>query len=120
MQRFFKIIAPLLWALVIFLLSNVPGKDYPQAFFDFSWIAHLVEFFILGFLTARAFGKYNFKKMILALVICLLFALSDELHQSFVVFRSVSFLDWVVDLWGVVLGIRFYWKLQKLQKAQKA
>jgi len=105
-----KVIPAVLWVILIFLLSAVPGGDYPPAVFDYGIIAHLVEFFVLGYLLARALGGYSFKNLCLSLVICLLYALSDEFHQAFVPYRSVSMVDWLVDVFGSTAGIFVYYK----------
>lgn len=104
-----KILPAILWMLIIFLLSNIPGDQYPQESFDYGSIAHFFEFLILSYLLTAASGKYTFKKMLVVLTFCLLFALSDEWHQSFVPNRSVSLLDWLVDGVGTVAGLAVYY-----------
>jgi len=112
----FNYLPPILWAIVIFILSSVPGNDYPPVFFDYSYLAHFIEFFILAILILRALGIKE-KKIYLSLAISAIYALSDELHQTFVVDRSVSVLDWLVDFLGIVtglkLGIYLYFKKEK-------
>ena len=104
----FKKYLPLIfWAILIFVLSSIPGDNYPSGFFDFSAMAHVVEYFILGFLTARVFNELNKKQIILIIIICSLFALSDEVHQIFVINRSFSGLDLLIDFFSVILGIGF-------------
>ncbi len=113
-KKFFKIFAVLIWLLVIFSLSSIPGKTYPQATFDYGFIAHLIEYFVLGFLIVRSLGKYSFKKLVFTLVFCLLFAIFDEIYQSFIPFRDVSVLDWIFDTIGVLLGIIGFWIKKKV------
>ena len=108
-KQFLKILSVILWLLVIILLSSIPGKDYPEEVFDYSIFAHLAEYFVLGFLLARAFGKYSFKKLIFIIILCLLFGIFDEFYQSYVPFRDTSILDWVFDMIGVMLGIIGYY-----------
>lgn len=95
--------------LIIFLLSTIPGDQYPKEAFDYGSIAHFFEFLILSYLLMAAGGKYSFKKMLVVLTFCLVFALSDEWHQSFVPNRSVSILDWLVDGVGTVTGLAIYY-----------
>lgn len=54
-------------------------------------LGHFTEFFILGALLTAAFssrGGISLKKFGLSLIICFLYALSDEFHQKFVDGRS--------------------------------
>ncbi|MFH1610461.1 MAG: VanZ family protein [Patescibacteria group bacterium] len=111
---FFKIFAVLIWLLVIFSLSSIPGTSYPTGAFDYSVFAHLAEYFVLGFLVVRTLGKYTFKKLVFAIIFCLFFGIFDEIYQSFVPFRDVSILDWTFDTIGVLLGIMGYWIKKKV------
>lgn len=102
----FKYLPPVVWAIVIFILSSIPGNDYPPVFFDYSYLAHLVEFFILALLILRALGVKE-KNIYLILILGALYALLDEVHQTFVTERSISLMDWLIDFLGVVLGTKF-------------
>lgn len=108
-KKFLNIISVILWLLVIFLLSAIPGKNYPDQAFNYAIAAHILEYFVLAFLLARACGKYSFKKLIFILAFCLLFGISDELHQSQVPFRDTDVIDWGFDVLGVGFGIIGYY-----------
>ena len=101
----FFYLPPILWAILIFILSAIPGDNYPPAVFNYSHIAHFIEFFILTILVLRAVGIKN-KNIYLTLILCSLYALSDEIHQIFVINRSFSLLDWLVDLLAIILAIK--------------
>lgn len=111
----FRYLPPIAWAIIIFILSSVPGSDYPPAFFDYSYLAHLIEFFILAFLVLRALGIKE-KSVYLTLILGALYALSDEIHQTFVAERSISLMDWLIDFLGIVLGTRYGIYCQKRRK----
>ncbi len=113
-KNFFKIFVVLIWLLVIFSLSSIPGNSYPSGSFDYGFIAHLVEYFVLGFLIVRAMGKYTFKKLLFTIIFCSLFAIFDEIYQSFIPFRNVSVLDWMFDMIGILLGIAGFWFKKKI------
>ncbi len=126
---------PLLLAVLIFILSAIPGQDYPDLTaggYDYSnitnFIAHIIEFGLLAFLTLRAidpptkiFGgrasqnkKLSLRaKVFICLILLLLFAASDEWHQHFVPGREVRLSDWLMDALGVLAGLGFYLKRQK-------
>jgi len=108
---------PVLYAAFIFFLSSLPGKDYPYPFFSVDKVVHLVEYAVLGYLLARAFG-YNLsdKKslFIRAFSVSFLYGLSDEFHQWFVPYRVVSFMDMLANAAGSLLGIGIYIKQRKV------
>ena len=109
---FSKVLPVLIWLAVIFLLSSFKGSDYPKQPEIFSWTAHLAEYFVLGYLVARSFGKKGKGAFLLALVICLIYAASDEWHQKFVIGRQASIIDWGFDGAGSIAGILgFYFKI---------
>ena len=70
-------------------------------------IAHLTEYTILGFLIENTIKNYN-KKTYISLIICLLYAITDELHQSLVPGRSPQITDIIIDTFGSLLGIIIY------------
>lgn len=72
-------------------------------------LAHGFIYFVLGILA------YNYlinceakKKKLISLTICLLYAISDEVHQLFVPGRSGQISDVAVDFAGSVMGIIFF------------
>ncbi|MDR3225306.1 MAG: VanZ family protein [Clostridiales Family XIII bacterium] len=69
--------------------------------------AHFTEFALLGGFISSAFHASRKKKTIgffLALLIGVLYAISDEFHQSFVPGREMAAFDVCVDSAGVLLG----------------
>ena len=73
-------------------------------------VFHLVEFTILGVLLARALS-YSLRRIlptstwIIAFGIAVLFGVSDEWHQSFVIGRHSTVSDLIVDIIGSALGV---------------
>jgi len=92
---------------VIFALSAQPdldsGLDYDL---PLRKLAHLVEFGVLWLLWWRALGYGDPKASI---AIALLYAVSDEWHQSFVDGRKGSPVDVAVDAAGVGLAGLVVW-----------
>jgi VanZ family protein len=71
-------------------------------------IAHITEYFILGLLVMNAMKASNVPKskaFILSLVICILYAVSDEVHQYFVPCRGAQVSDVLIDSIGAIAGI---------------
>lgn len=69
--------------------------------------AHFSEYALLGFLTAAAFHTYKLKRVcrwLLPPAVCLLYAVSDEVHQLFVPGRAGRALDVMIDSAGGIFG----------------
>ena len=101
-------VPPVVWAGLIFYLSSLPGSTLPSPFFTADKLFHLGVYAMLGFLVARALGYYGWARrfvMVLSVLICFLYALSDEFHQSFVPDRTSSFMDVAADTVGACIGI---------------
>ena len=78
--------------------------------------AHFLEFFLLGFLVvnlAKDYKKLNFKIIILCILFCCIYAVSDEIHQYFVDGRSCQVLDVLVDTIGSMFGGFLYYLIYR-------
>ena len=74
-------------------------------------IAHFLEYALLGFLVLnmlKDYKKINIKLIIISILICILYAISDEIHQYFVPGRSCQFTDVLIDSTGSALGTMLY------------
>jgi len=102
LDRFLVWAPVLVWAGVIFLLSSVPDLGTGLGMWDLIGrkIAHALEFGLLGALLFRALSAVR-----LAIAIGSLYAVTDEVHQSFVEGRVGSPFDWAIDTVGVVVGV---------------
>jgi VanZ family protein len=90
------------WAAVIFTISSVPSLDSGLGVWDtvLRKIAHVGEYAVLGALLYRAVRREP-----AAIVLGSLYAVTDEVHQSFVTGRHGSPLDWLIDTAGVIAGV---------------
>ena len=73
--------------------------------------AHFLAYFVLGILTSNAFGTIGlrgYRNIFAALLICILYAASDEAHQLFVPGRSGEVKDVLIDSTGAGAGIGVY------------
>jgi len=91
-----------LWAAVIFTLSSIPSLDSGLGTWDMVLrnLAHLAEYGVLGALLYRALRREP-----VAIALGSLYAVTDEVHQTFVSGRQGSPLDWLIDTVGVVAGV---------------
>lgn len=74
-------------------------------------IAHLTEYLILGLLLISLLKEYvplTNKTIIIAIILCMLYASSDEIHQLFSSGRSARVLDVIIDTIGSSIGIIIY------------
>lgn len=95
---------------LIFYLSSRSQVSVPLSFPGFDKLLHAIEYAVLGILLIRALDKENPKGdqvilKCLAIIIAMLYGLSDEFHQGFVPGRCVDFFDWCADSFGVLLGV---------------
>lgn len=71
-------------------------------------LAHFSLYALFGFsvsVTGLSFGLKRFKVYAAEALFCLLYAVSDEIHQHFVPGRSAELTDVVIDTAGAVVGI---------------
>lgn len=97
----------MVWAGVIFFFSSIPNlKTNLEYDFLLRKIAHITEYFILTFLLYRAFkGSFSmngFGLFMYPAVFSLLYAISDEIHQYFIVGRCCSNRDVLIDTIGII------------------
>ncbi len=120
----------LVWMAVIFAFSSQANSGaYTEAYLQEANVpvrklAHMFEFAVLAVLyqtaLARSIAKTNeqskikFKHYWLAFSLAVLYALSDEWHQSFVPGRSSSLLDSGVDALGALIGLSTLYWLRRL------
>ena len=106
-------IAPaFLWAVAIFVVSDQP--DLPRAPLSLidlllKKIAHLTEYAIFALLVYRALGptfpQGECVRSVVAWTLAVVYAASDELHQSFVPGRTATPIDVGIDAIGALLGL---------------
>lgn len=101
----------LLWAALIYYLSSAPTIKVTDFFiWDYlsKKVAHLFVYAVLFALILRA-TRF---KWLLSFTLTMLYAASDEYHQSFVPGRSAAALDLGFDLSGANIAAYIIWKLR--------
>lgn len=127
----------LVWMIIIFYLSHQPGTTssglsdeitltivsvlktfIPVNDLNLNFLkllirklAHLSAYTVLGYLVINALKRHmtvNIKSIGMAFLICLLYAISDEVHQLFVPDRSGEVKDVMIDSVGAIFGISIY------------
>ncbi|TWT03712.1 VanZ family protein [Planomicrobium sp. CPCC 101079] len=141
-------LAVFLWMGAIFLFSNQPATDSSELSSGVTEIvlkaaekiipeigehwdslhhivrknAHFTIYLILGALTINALAKsgvLTYRSIVSALAICVLYAVSDELHQLLIPGRSGEVKDVFIDSSGAFVGIALYLLVNWLQTRKK-
>lgn len=75
-------------------------------------VAHMTEYFILGIILFFLGKEYKLTIYSIFLI-CLFFALTDEIHQLFIIGRVGSIVDVGIDMIGAIVSILFLHLLSK-------
>ncbi len=90
------------WAVVIFAFSSIPSLNSGLGGWDYVLrkAAHMTEYAILALLLWRALGSE-----LPAIAATIAYAITDEVHQSFVRGRHGSPVDVAIDAAGALVGL---------------
>ena len=125
------LLLPLLWMAIIFMLSHqsasissgqsgvfveqlrhiAPSVDQQLLTFLVRKGAHIFTYFVLGILTFNALWRVDLSKFkfnspaILSIIVCALYAASDEFHQLFVSGRSGEIRDIIINSCAATVGV---------------
>ncbi len=110
-KKIFYWAAAITYALIIFLLSSLSGSqtDRFYLFKNSDKVIHIMVYSVLCLLLNRAFF-FTFKNSvkryvpIIAIFISIVYAITDEFHQSFVPGRYASMDDIFADGIGAVIS----------------
>jgi VanZ family protein len=113
-KKIIKFIPAIIWMSIIFYFSSRStigiGTTRTDRFLILKSF-HLIEYSILAFLFLFAIYKKR-----LTVIICYLYAISDELHQYFISGRSGRFRDTLIDLIGILIGVFIFDKIFSFKK----
>jgi len=104
----------ILWAAIILTVSSVPlFAEVKPKWTNYDKIIHLIEYGIFGFLLTRALyfqSNANIKRfaVILSIVIGVIFAAFDEIHQKYIPGRFGSIGDFIADFSGIMIAQIFF------------
>lgn len=133
----------ILWMALIFYLSHQPAMesnslstgiveriiavidrvtfdiDIDTGYFNFfiRKSAHFFTYLILGMLVFNALtssGMRGLRRFFIALAVCILFAVSDEVHQLFIPGRAGQVRDVMIDTAGAIVGVGGFLVVEKL------
>lgn len=129
MKNILNLIIVITWMLLIFIMSSFDATESAnQSNFIVNIIsnilnienarllsliirklAHFTEYLILGFLTINMLNKNDIsRKYLISILICIIYATSDEIHQIFVPGRAYQIRDILIDSIGSITGVYLY------------
>lgn len=112
-----------LWAGLIFFLSSIPSLE---SGFSLTWdvllrkLAHAGEFGLLAILVARALGTMSVRTVLIAGLLGVFYAATDEYHQTFVAGREGTPWDVLVDGLGVLIGLALWWEFGRMRSRSRS
>ena len=96
--------------VLIFIASSMPGDEVPE-FGTIDLIikkgGHLIGYALLAaacFMAAYGGNKNAIRSVVISLCIAVVYAASDEYHQTFTPGRSPSVVDVGIDTAGAIIG----------------
>lgn len=134
MKNKISIILVILWIILIFIMSSFDANSSSnQSNFIVDIVvnilkidniellsliirklAHFTEYFILGILVINMFNRNNISnKYLISIILCIIYACTDEIHQFFVPGRSCQVTDVIIDSMGSIMGVYLYKLINK-------
>jgi len=108
-KRYISIILTIAFAVEIFLVSSIPGSKTTDIHSPLiPIIYHFTVFFLLNFFlffSIKGKNKISSSYIIAALILSLIYSISDEFHQSFVPMRSPDLNDILTDSIGLSISV---------------
>ena len=138
MKKQLSIILVFIWMIIIFIMSSFNAEDSAnQSNFIVNIIAnilninniellnliirklaHYIEYLILGILVINMFIKNNIpKSYLISIIFCVIYAISDEIHQFIIPGRACQIKDILIDSIGSITGIYLYKLISKRKKS---
>ncbi len=142
-QAWLRWLPAIFFASAIFMFSSIPGKKVDHSFqslsaavqtispivsqtpvfspqIDWLKIDHGIGYFCLGFSVLYALTTCRRWSSLTALIICSLYALTDEFHQSFTPGRSAAGKDVLLDSLASLAGIMILFGIVKWRERRKS
>jgi len=127
---FLRLLPALVWAIIIMLLTGLPGTYFPTIVTFWDWLSpdkvvHIIIFMVQTFLVLIAFNKQyllgstRLVSTWLILFVITVFALLTEVLQTYVfIGRNGNVYDFIADFAGVLVGLLVF-NLYKKKKFAK-
>ena len=109
-NRKFSVFITLIGAILIFYISSLSFSNVNNIKGDYSVLYHFLAFFCFGFFVFITLvdGRKNYLLFLIGFLISFGYALTDEIHQHFVLGRFCDIWDIYTDSLGIVLAMMIY------------
>ena len=106
------------------VIKEIDNENLDNANYIFRKIAHATVYLVLSFFVCNFFYQIKMRKFnnnyLISIIICLLYAILDEYHQTFIIGRNGNYLDILIDLVGAIIGsIVFYMVVKVIKNSKK-
>ena len=107
--------------VVIFTNIEEDSKEMQDIVNKYSFLvrksAHFFEYFVLAILTVNMFSSFGIRRNICfyASIFCIIYAITDEVHQLFIDSRSGQISDVILDSSASIIGSFLFSKLYVLR-----
>jgi len=104
---------------LIFAASSTPSwkvPDFGSLDLSVKKIGHIMAYAALALAFLRGLRNPNPSGRAIALALCAIFAVTDEIHQSFVPGRNAAWYDVVIDSGGAWAGLLLWSRWTLLQR----
>jgi VanZ family protein len=110
-----------------FLMPSITMKEMDMIHEVIRKLGHVTEYFILGILLFPAFRSSSkellrWRWVVYSVLVIMLYAASDEFHQSFIARRTASLRDVGIDTLGGILaqGVSILYQLIRREKGNSS
>jgi VanZ family protein len=103
----FSLFSALITAIIIFYISSLKFASSTRIFSWESVAYHFFIFFFISFFLCFSV-KFDRKELFFAILVSIIYAGLDELHQYFVPGRFCDIFDFFTNLSGILFGFVFY------------
>lgn len=113
-KKKYLIIPLLIYSLAIFIMSHQSQVPFiKNTIIGTDKVLHFFAYFVYGICSYIFFLALNNlnnskKSKFFAILLALLFAISDEIHQSFIYGREADIFDFLADALGVIFSLLFF------------
>jgi len=110
-KKDFALLLTTLIVIEIFCFSAIPGIEAPKTGLNLTTTYHFVIFFLLNFfilISVIGKKKIKIKYILFSIIISIIFAILDEIHQLFVPMRLATIKDVLIDSLGIFISTLVY------------
>ena len=119
-QKQLDLLILVLYCGVIYWLSDQSKLPSPHLFENEDKLQHLIAYAVMGVFAWRAIAHLSMSREMIFLFsfgFCSLYGIFDEWHQSFVIGRTSSAMDWFADsIGGFLITFSYYCFSRKANK----